>query len=204
LEEEMIPQQNQKPSYEKESLEFLANDFSQSFQQMRHYDSQIADLLKFIFTAYTALIGLAIGLYKYGLKESIDFSSAAIASLFVGLVIGLFIFGVIIRNRDYFVRVARYVNEQREFYFKYKPVAFQNKSAMFTDCSLPAYWNWRSSQSWLGYISAALNATVLAVIIYIICPGEWGTLTILGSGLFIIQIILAIIYLVTRENKSSL
>ena len=194
---------NESKNYEAEALKFLENDFNQCFQQMRHYDSQITDLLKFIFTAYTALIGLAIGLYKYGLEKAIDFSSAAVASLSVGLIIGIFMFGVIIRNRVYFVQVARYVNEQREFYFKHKPVSFQNKSGMYTNSNQPPFYNWRSSQSWLSYISAALNSTLLAVIIYIICPGQWSALIIIATGLFIAQVIFAIIYLLSRENKSA-
>ena len=35
---------------EKESLKFLERDFNQCFMQMRHYDSQIFDILKFMFT----------------------------------------------------------------------------------------------------------------------------------------------------------
>mgnify|MGYP001603832446 CR=1 FL=1 len=34
---------------EKEALKFLERDFNQSFQQMRHYDAQIFDILKFMF-----------------------------------------------------------------------------------------------------------------------------------------------------------
>lgn len=51
---------------EKEAVKFLERDFNQCFQQMRHYDSQIFDILKFMFTGYTALIGVALGLYKFG------------------------------------------------------------------------------------------------------------------------------------------
>lgn len=49
---------------EKEALKFLERDFNQSFQQMRHYDAQIFDILKFMFTAYSVLIGVALGLYQ--------------------------------------------------------------------------------------------------------------------------------------------
>ena len=50
---------------EREALKFLERDFNQCFQQMRHYDSQIFDILKFMFTAYTVLIGVALGLYQF-------------------------------------------------------------------------------------------------------------------------------------------
>jgi hypothetical protein len=60
-----MPEGNQNINFHVESLKFLENDLNQSFQQMRHYDGQIADLLKFIFTGYVALIGLAVGLYRF-------------------------------------------------------------------------------------------------------------------------------------------
>jgi len=75
---------------EREALNFLERDFNQCFQQMRHYDAQIFDILKFMFTAYSVLVGVALGLYQFGLKEGKDLSVPAIAALTVGLILGLF------------------------------------------------------------------------------------------------------------------
>ena len=130
---------------EKQAFKFLERDFNQCFQQMRHYDTQIFDILKFLFTAYTALIGVAFALYRFGLKESIDFTFPAIAALTVALILGLFMFALTIRNRVYFVQVARYINEQRKFFFQFKPMGFDNKSKMYTNHNQPPYFNWRSA-----------------------------------------------------------
>jgi len=188
---------------EKEALKFLERDFNQCFQQMRHYDAQILDILKFMFTAYSALIGVAIGLYQFGLKEGKDLSSPAIAALVVGLSLGLFMFAVIVRNRVYFVQVARYINEQRSFFFKLKPMGFENKSKMYANNGQPPFFNWRSSHSWLCYIIAALNSTLLGVLLYIVFPCAWKIVTIGCMVLLLLQLIIAIAYLKFRENKSA-
>lgn len=150
----MSGQINNNLEQEKEALKFLERDFNQNFQQMRHYDAQIFDIIKFMFTAYSALIGVAIGLYQFGLKENYDFSASAIAALGVGLVLGLFMFALIVRNRVYFVQVVRYINEQRGFFLAFKPMGFKNKSKMYINHEQPPYFNWRSSHSWLCYIVA--------------------------------------------------
>jgi hypothetical protein len=187
---------------EKEALKFLDRDFNQCFQQMRHYDGQMFDILKFMFTAYTALIGVAVGLYQFGLKENIDLSAPSIAVVTVGLLIGLFMFSLIVRNRVYFVQVVRYINEQRGFFLKSKPLGFENKSGMYTNHTQPPYFNWRSSHSWLCYIIAVLNSTLIMVLIYILSSGFWN-IVIGGLILFILQVVSAISYLKSREGKSA-
>lgn len=190
------------PDQEKEALKFLERDFNQSFQQMRQYDSQIFDIPKFMFTAYSTLIGVALGIYQFGLKENKNLALPAVAALTVGLVVGLFMFALIIRNRVYFVQVARYINEQREFFFKYKPMGFENLSEMYMNHKRPLYFNWWGSHAWLCYVVAALNSTLLATLLYIL-PYTWNT-TIMGSpALFFLQLAIGIGYLKSRENKSA-
>ena len=72
---------------EKEALRFLECDFNQCFEQMRHYDSQIFNSLKFMFTGYTALIGVALGFYKFGLQENNDLLVPVIAALSIGFTV---------------------------------------------------------------------------------------------------------------------
>lgn len=188
---------------EKEALKFLERDYNQCFQQMRHYDAQIFDILKFMFTAYSALIGVAVGLYQFGLKEGKDLSAPAIAALTVGLLLGVFMFFIVVRNRVYFVQVARYVNEQRDLFFKLKPMGFENKSKMYTNHGQPPYFNWRSSQSWLLYIIGTLNSVLLGVLLYIVFPCSWKIVISGSISLLILQLVIAIAYLRFRENKSA-
>lgn len=187
---------------EKEALKFLDRDFNQSFQQMRHYDAQIFDIIKFMFTGYSAVNGVALGLYEFSLKENMDLMLPAIAVLIIGLLLGIFMFALVIRDRVYFIQVTRYINEQRGLFLEYKPMGFENKSKMYTNYQQPPYFNWRSSHSWLCYIAASLNSTILGVLLYIL---ERCLVTVFIFCLFfiIIQLMIAILYLITRENKSA-
>lgn len=192
-----------KSEQEVEAIRFLERDFNHCTHQLRHYDTQIIDILKFMFTAYGALVSIALGLYQFGLKENRNLSLPIIAALIVGLIIGLLMFALVVRNRAYFVQVARYINEQRNFFLKIRPMGFENKSGMYTDYNRPSYFNWRSSHSWLGYIFAALNASLLGGLLYIFFSGRWGTVIIGSLMLFILQLVIPVVYLRTRENKTA-
>ncbi len=188
---------------DEEAIKFLERDFDQSFQQMRHYDAQIFSILKYMFTAYSVLIGIALGVYQFSLKENHDLSLAATAALTVGLVFGIFMLALSIRNRVYFVLVTRYINEHRNFFLCEKPLGFENLTKMYTNHTQPPYFNWQSSQAWMSYIIAALNSILLMLIIFISSSGNWGFSIIISIFLFIAQLCSAIGYLKHKENKSA-
>ncbi|MBI3753407.1 MAG: hypothetical protein HY266_05080 [Deltaproteobacteria bacterium] len=190
---------------EKEALKFLERDFNQCFQQMRHYDSQIFDIFKFMFTGYITLIGATLGFYKFGLEKNINLNFPVIAVLSIGLVFGLFILAYTVSNRVYFVRIFRYINEQRKTFLSYEPLGFANKSEMYIKYSQPAFFNWISSQAFFIYIIAFLNSTLLGALLFIIFASntcKWVIITPSCLALFIVQLIVAIYHLKSRENKS--
>lgn len=185
-----------------EASSFLERDFNQCFSQLRHYDNQIWDICKFTFTSYTVLIGIAVGLYQY----SNDLLLTSGAVLAVGLLFGLFMFSLSVRNRVYFTLVTRYINEHRNFFLEQKPLGFKNKTKMYTNASQPPYFNWRSSQSFFFYIIATLNSILLAVLSGIVLPEskcKWIIVIAISVGLLLVQIATAILYLLSRENQSA-
>lgn len=190
--------------YEKEALKFLERDFNQCFQQIRHYDAQLFNILKLVFTGYTAVLGIAVGLYQYGLEKSLDISLPAKAILSVGFLIGLLLFSVVIRNRVYFVKLTRYLNEQRNLFFKYRPLGFENKSKMYINYLQPPFFNWRSSHAWFSYIIAALNSSLLGALLFTaLSRSRWQIVTLSWLVLFIIQLTIGIGYLRSKENKRN-
>lgn len=193
---------------EKEALRFLERDFNQCFQQMRYYDDQILGVFRFLLTFYTGLVGVALALYQFGLKENVDFGFAAVLSLLIGLILGLSLFAQSIRNRVYFVQVARYINEQRRLFFRYRPLGFENASRMYTNPKQPPYFNWRSSQTTLEFVIALLNAVIFGLLVYIQSANVTGSYNS-GYAVFSAIILLglqvgyAVTYLLTREGKSA-
>ena len=190
----------------REALKFLERDFNQCFAQMRHYDAQIWDICKFAFTAYTALLGLSIGLYQYSIEKQLDLIPVALAALAVGVLLGSFILFLIIRNRVYRVLVTRYLNEHRQFFLRHKPLGFENVSQMYTDPSQPPFFNWLSTQTWLSGIVAGLNSTLLGALLVLALRGhpfQWLVALLAFVIFFAVQLTVAVRYLRSHESKTT-
>ncbi len=184
------------------SISMLQNDFNQSYEQSRHYDNQIIDIFKYLATFYTTIIGIAVGIDKYALTKFIDLSNSVILGLSVSLLFGTIMYYMIVRNRIYFVVCMRFINEQRNTYLSYKPLSFENKSGMYTNHNKPPFFNFFSSQSFLMYLIAFMNSCLLFAILYFAKTSS--LLNTVFSSLFLLtQLSTAIIYLMTRENKSA-
>lgn len=148
-------------------IDFLKSDFAQSFTQMRHYDGQIFEACKFVMVVYSGVAGVAIGIYKYGLEKEVDLRLPAAAMLLIALVIGLIFLVFVVRNRAYFVKTTRYINEVRSFFYKKGIGGFPNKSQMYTDRTMPRYLNWNGTQIRVAYCVALLNSGLFAVLLYV-------------------------------------
>ena len=194
-------------SMENENMvNFLEADYNQCFQQLRHYDSQLFDSVKFLTTAYVGLIGIGIGLYEFGIKECRDFRVAVMVSFLIAFLLGLFMYMLIIRNRVYYVHVTRYVNEVRKTFLEKKPLGFENKSRMYTNYEQPPFFNWRSSQAYLMCVIAFVNSVLCGAIFFILFSNAcccWF-LALSGALIFLfLQVGTGILYLKTREGKSA-
>lgn len=184
---------------EKAGVEFLRVDFGQSYQQMRHYEQQHINICKFAFFVYTSITGAAIGLYKFGIKNDVDLQGLASVIVVIGLSIGLLLFWITLRNRVYFVRVTRYINDIRKIFLKNKPMGFENESRMYTDNRRPAFYNFDSSQIWFCHLLAFLNTILLGALLYTLECYNW---IVFACVLFVIlQEVSGILYLKRYDNK---
>ena len=181
---------------------FLMHDFDQCFQQMRHYDNQIVGITKFISTVYTSLIALGVGLYKYGIDQNIDWSFPVSVCLIGAMAFGIFMLMLTVRNRVYFVHVTRYINEIRCVFINLDSSVFKNISGMYTNLSQPPFFNWLSSQSFFLYLISSINSGLVGTVAYINESCITGSI-ILGIVGLILQLLISIIYLKTREGKSA-
>lgn len=163
---------------ERAAADFIRADFSECFQQMRHYDGQIMAICKFAFVGYTSITGAAIGLYKFGQEKHVNLFFPAMVMILIAFIVGFLLLTASVRYRFYFIKVVRYVDEIREHFLKYKPLGFKNKSRMWTDWEKIRFYNWRSSHLWVCYVIAFLNAVLLGSSSYIILD------MFLGCGLY--------------------
>lgn len=189
-----------------EGANFLARDFNQCFIQLRHYDSQMWAVCRFALTAYVAIVGAAVGIYQYSLDRGIDLSPLVISVLTVGIVLGIMMYSLIIRNRVYFVVICRYINEHRALFLDAEPLGFANSTGMYVDSGQPAYFDWRSWQSFLAYITALLNSALVALLmVYALDshPCRWQLAGALGLLVWFCQVWLGVTYLKSRERMSG-
>jgi hypothetical protein len=189
-----------------EMVKFLEADFNQCFQQMRHYDCLNYEIIKFMASAYVALIGAGIGLYEFGITKGQDYTLVILITFAIAFLLGLFMYMSLIRNRVYYVHVTRYVNEIRKTFLDKKPLGFENKSKMYTNCQQPPFFNWRSSQAYIIYVTATINGCLFGTILYVLfCNSAYKWCCAIGSTsiLIVLQLTIGIIYLITRNNKSA-
>ena len=169
---------------------------------MRHYDGQILDICKFAFTAYTAVLGAGLAIYKYGVDKGIDYKGPAIAILSVGLFLGLCMMALATRNRAYYVLVARYINEHRAFFLSSKPLGFENRTRMYSNPDHPPFFNWHSAQTLLMAVLSGLNSFLAATLAFLISTEKRWILWAVFLACWLCQLAIAITYLKCRERKN--
>jgi hypothetical protein len=149
------------------SKDFLQTDFELCLEQAKYYDTQISDIFKFLISFYTGAAGITVGLYQFSSEKGVDIRLALILGLSVTLLFGILILPSIVRNRVYFVKCMRYVNEIRAQYLLSKPLGFVNNSRMYTQHDKPSFYNVFSTQSGWIYVLSILNTFILGIMLYI-------------------------------------
>lgn len=191
---------------ESEAIDFLEHDFDQCFQQMRHYDSQILDILKFMATVYSILTAVGIGIYENRIQKGDDYSLPICICLGILFCFGVFAYMLTIRNRIYFVHVARYVNEIRGYFLTSITNGFKNLSRMYVNHQQPPFFNWRSSQSFFIYLIAFCNSSLLGVILYISTfrhIQSWSMIILPSVFVLLFHIVGGVLYLKSRHGLSA-
>lgn len=183
------------------AAEFLQADFGECFQQMRYYHSQIFDVCKFAFVGYSSVLGVGIGLHKVGIERKLNLVFPIVAIVLVGLMVGVVVFGFVIRNRSYFVVNTRYIKELRARFLAEKPLGFKNKSAMYTDWRQPPYFDIWSSHLLASYMIAFFNASLAGFMLYVLKFTDCS-IGVLSMMLLFLQIGYACWYLRSKEGKS--
>jgi hypothetical protein len=158
---------------EEYSKDFLKHDFDQSYQQLRHYDSLNWDITKFSFLEL--LVGIAAVWAIYGFAKDSDNSGTYVAINYkwiIPSILGIcYVFSLlasflISRNRVYFAKVARYINEHRKFAFESKPIGFKNVSKFYTSPDFPYAFDTWSTQLVCLYVLQFVSAFLFGALVY--------------------------------------
>lgn len=134
------------------SNQLIINDFQQAFYMLRHYDDVNWNLTKFAFGQVLVTLGACWTIF-YKSSELQNNKVLQDYSL-IGMVIILLLSAgfslmtifAICKNRSYFVRVSRYINEHRHFALECKKEVISNISKMWDNPNFPKVKDWCSTQ----------------------------------------------------------
>jgi len=178
-----------------QSLEFLKIDFQECFEQMRHYDRLFWQVTAGIFSLDAAILATV-----FNLLESKYFSTSILGLVvFGGFIIGIIALWFLLKNRIYYVKVARFVNEVRRQYLENKPLGVENQAGLYTNPEYPKYSNLTSSQLTSVYIMIIINSFYAFVGLLFLTENS-GIALLSFVSLLIIQVILTVCFLRSKEK----
>lgn len=151
--------------------ELLVNDFSQSMEIHRHYDSLNWQITKFAFGEILVAIGACWSVFNWDISNEIIPNLKWLVMFFICL--ASWLFGVlciytIVKNRRYFVRTARHINELRHHVLQRKPYGFSNDAHFWEDPAYPKVRDWSSTQFVSLYIMSLMTLLIGCASIYAI------------------------------------
>jgi len=169
---ELRTNQNHESKY---GNELLSHDFDQSYQQLRHYDSLNWDITKFSFielllkiTAVWAIYGFAKDSDNVNTLVAINYQWLIPSIFGVSYIFSLLASFLISRNRVYYAKTARYINEHRKLALKHKPFGFENATRFYTNTNFPPAFDKWSTQLVCFYVIQLVSAFMFGAMIYCI------------------------------------
>jgi len=144
--------------------DLLVADFQQCFEQIRHYDESHKKTAEFVTTGFIAIVTAYVALVgSYGFKPLIAVACCVLTG--ASGTIGLLFLVWLARNRVYYVRVCRYVNEIRSAYVRHEPAETRNRTGMYTNPAFPAIVSPWSTQAIYVYFICICNALLVAAFV---------------------------------------
>lgn len=179
--------------------ELLVTDFQQALYLHRHYDEMNLKLTNFAFgqvivcfgACWTLLYAMQTNSGNSFLQKWIPWGIFGI--LLLSAAFSLLSILLICKNRSYFVRICRYINELRDYAITNNDFGFANQSKMWHNPKFPNVRDWKSTQLtsffliWCCYIIESAG-TSIAFFHAVNCNCKLLVSLIIGVGLAIIGI----------------
>lgn len=147
----------------------LIEDFSQSMEMHRHYDTMNWNITKFAFGEILVAIGACWTVFNLETNNVTEpnlkwmvMSIICVASL----VFGIMAIYTIVKNRVYFVRTARHINELRNQVIQRTPFGFSNKANFWANPLKPQVRDYSSTQFVSLYMLVFLNMAISAAAVF--------------------------------------
>lgn len=188
--------------------QLLLSDFSQCMKMHRHYDTMNWQITKFAFGEILVAIGACWTVYSLETAQS----SSLDLKWFVMFLICMasWLFGIlsvytIVKNRRYFVRTSRHINELRHHVLNRKPYGFKNKAVFWADYNYPKVRDWSSTQFISLYMVTFLtmimgSATIYTILKYYHIESVFWPFI---ATLFTLAVCCVFVIIVAKENFNN-
>lgn len=147
----------------------LIEDFSQCMEMHRHYDSMNWHITKFAFGEILVAIGACWTVFNLDMAKNTIPDLKWIVMLLIcvtSLIFGLMAIFTIVKNRVYFVRTARHINELRHHVLQGHPYGFKNEAKFWEDSTYPTVKDKDSTQFVSLYMLIILNMFIAAAAMF--------------------------------------
>lgn len=190
-----------------ETVEFLTAEYTECFNQMRHYEEVADSYLKFTFGGYPVIVGGISALYAI---LDVDYRNLVVSALlFLTFFAGFAVLNLLLTNRSYYVVVARQINAIRYYFLKNADrIDFLKYNKCYLDAGKPVAYNPTSTSTRLFDIISILNALVGAGFLHFLLLHYnvksniiWVCCGILVVALLIAQRIWGINYLKRKDRE---
>ena len=188
--------------------QLLIEDFSQSMEMHRHYDSMNWQITKFAFGEILVAIGACWTVFNWDLaKENTPNLKWIVMSIICGasLVFGIISIFTIVKNRVYFVRTSRHINELRHHVLQRQPYGFKNETHFWENPSYPDVNDYDSTQFLSLYMLVFLNMFISGALMFSVLKylQYESLLMIVLSAIVPLVISVAIVWNVAQETFSK-
>ncbi len=149
--------------------QLLIEDFSQSMEMHRHYDSLNWEITKFAFGEILVAIGACWTVFNL---DSANETTPNLKWIVMSLIcssswlFGMLSLYTIVKNRVYFVRTARHINELRNHVLIRQPYGFMNETHFWSNPTYPKVRDYRSTQYVSYYMIVILTTALSCAVVY--------------------------------------
>lgn len=203
---QVLKRENNQKFEEKEAVKFLIAEYNQSFEQMRHYNKMQSNLISFSLSGYMAILSLACAIYEF--VKSYDFKIRILSLLLIiSSFMGGFLLLLFIRNRLYYVIVARQINSLRNYFLNNSKLNYIDYNKLYLSPDNPKNYNIWSTDSIFIYSISFINSLLFAsgIFIFFLRNKKWGWFGFIVLILIhsLIYLLIVIKQLINKDDKSA-
>lgn len=184
------------------SNELLKDDFVQTYEQIRHYDKVNWEVTKFAIAQVLLVIGACWTILTIKCNGNLEMNITGYFDLMIAVICSISVLSlwmviwVILKNRVYFCRASRHINEIRKQAVLHNSIGFLDINRYYVDVTKPTAGDYFSTQLVSLYLLTIIQSIMLFAFVYFVlfvCDSHFALLYIGGFKRCVVAMICAIV-----------